>query len=361
MSVGGSVDELETPALLVDLDVLEGNIRRMAGTFREAGVGWRPHTKAIKIPALAHRLLAAGAHGITCAKLAEAEVMAQAGIRDILITGPVVGRRKVARLALLALQADPIATVDCTEHVDALDEAARTYGSRVRVVIEVDIGMHRCGVQPGEPVVALAREIHERRGLRFAGLMAWEGHALRVTPIEEKRRVVEASVGLLLDSAHRCREAELPVEIVSCGGTGTYPLSAAVGGITEVEAGGGIYGDLVYRSYGIDHPQAMTVLATVISRPTPTRVVTDAGFKSLGTAHTLPQAKGLEGVTSVKFSAEHGTAELEQPNESPRVGDRLEWYVGYTDSTVFLHDVLYGVRGGIVEVAWPILGRGKLQ
>jgi D-serine deaminase-like pyridoxal phosphate-dependent protein len=362
MAVGSRVTDLDTPALVVDLDVLEGNIRRMAETFREYGVGWRPHTKAIKIPALAHKLIAAGAHGVTVAKLSEAEVMAAAGITDILITGPVVGAKKCARLANLAKYADPIAVVDSVEHVEMLHAAAKEYGATIRTVVEVDIGLQRVGTQPGEPTVRVAREVARREGLRFVGLMAWEGHAIRITPEEEKIETIQAALGSLLDTAEQCRKAGLTVEIVSCGGTGTYPYSPRVRGITEVEAGGGIYGDLVYRDQmHIDHPMAMTVLATVISRATPTRIVTDAGFKSLGTASALPEPKGIAGVRAAKFSAEHGTIELEAPNETVRVGDKVEWYVGYTDNTVILHETMYGARNGIVEVAWPILGRGKLQ
>jgi D-serine deaminase-like pyridoxal phosphate-dependent protein len=362
MTVGGRVTDLDTPALLVDLDVLESNIARMAGLFKEHGVGWRPHTKAIKIPAIAYKLLAAGAHGVTVAKLSEAEIMAAAGIRDILITGPVVGKSKAARLALLTKSADPIGVVDCIEHIDFLDEAAKAHGVQIRTVIEVDLGLKRCGVQPGAPSVALAKEVHKREGLRFVGMMAWEGHALRIKDIDEKRATVEAAVTALLDTARQCREADLPVEIISCGGTGTYPLSASVHGITEIEAGGGIYGDLVYRdAFGIDHPMAMTVLATVISRPIPTRIVTDSGFKSLSTQNTLPQPKGIANVGGVRMSAEHGSMDLEAPNTEVKVGDKVEWHVGYTDATVVLHDTMYGVRNGIVEVEWPIVGRGKLQ
>ncbi len=362
MSVGAPLSELETPALLVDLDVLESNIARMAGLFREHGVGWRPHTKAIKIPAIAYKLLAAGAHGVTVAKLSEAEVMAAAGIRDILITGPVVGKRKAARLANLAKQADPIAVVDCVEHVDLLDAAGQEFGVKIRTVIEVDLGLNRCGTQPGAPSVALAKEVASRKGLKFEGMMAWEGHALRIQDQDEKRATVEAAVTKLLDTARDCRNAGLDVNIISCGGTGTYPFSAAVHGVTEIEAGGGIYGDLVYRNnFNIDHPMAMTVLATVISRPNPTRVITDSGFKSLSTQGIMPQPKGLANVKEVRMSAEHGVIELTEPNTDIKVGDRLEWCVGYTDATVVLHETMYGVRDGIVEVAWPIVGRGKLQ
>jgi D-serine deaminase-like pyridoxal phosphate-dependent protein len=361
MTVGAPTTDLDTPALVVDLEILDANIARMIGLFQEQGVGWRPHTKAIKIPAIAYKLLAAGAHGVTVAKLSEAEVMAAAGITDILITGPVVGERKAARLACLSKYAQPIAVVDCVEHVDLLDRAAKEHGVQIRTVVEVDLGLKRCGTQPGEPTVKLAKEIHRREGLKFEGMMAWEGHALRIKDIDEKRATVEAAINALLDTARQCREADLPVNIISCGGTGTYPLSASVHGITEIEAGGGIYGDLVYRdAFGIDHPMAMTVLSTVISRPNPTRVITDAGFKSLSTQNAMP-APRIDNVEAVRMSAEHGVIELSAPNTDIRVGDRVSWSVGYTDATVILHETMYGVRDGIVEVAWPIVGRGKLQ
>lgn len=364
MTVGGPATDLDTPALLLDLDILQSNIDRMMGTFREHGIGWRPHTKAIKIPALAHKLLAAGAHGVTVAKLSEAEIMAQAGIPDILITGPVVGAKKCARLANLSKQARPIAVVDCVDHVDMLDKAGKEYGVKIRTVIEVDLGMHRCGVQPGEPAVALAKEIASRDGLQYEGLMAWEGHALRIKDIDEKRATVAEAVNKLVDTGRAIRAAGIPVNIISCGGTGTYPLSAAAGvnGVTEIEAGGGIYGDLVYsRSFGIDHPMAMTVIATVISRPTPTRIITDAGFKTLSSQGAAPEPKDIQNVSGIRMSAEHGTMELTEPNTDVKVGDKVYWRVGYTDATVILHETMYGVRNGIVETEWPILGRGKLQ
>jgi len=364
MTVGGPVTDLDTPALIVDLDILESNIAQMMGTFREHGIGWRPHTKAIKIPAIAHKLIAAGAHGVTVAKLSEAEVMSQAGISDILITGPVVGAKKAALLANLSKQARPIAVVDSVDHIDMLDTAGKEYGVQIRTVIEVDLGMHRCGVQPGEAAVALAKEINSREGLKFEGLMAWEGHTLRIKDVDEKRAAVQEAVNNLIDTARAIREADIPVNIVSCGGTGTYPYSAAAGvnGITEIEAGGGIYGDLVYsRSFGIDHPMAMTVIASVISRPAPDRIVTDAGFKTLSSQGAAPEPKDIANVSGIRMSAEHGTMDLDTPNTEVKVGDKVYWKVGYTDATVALHETMYGIRNGIVEVEWPIVGRGKLQ
>jgi D-serine deaminase-like pyridoxal phosphate-dependent protein len=359
--VGRPVNEVDTPALLVDLDIMEANIARMASFFKDARVGWRPHTKGIKVPAIAHKLLKAGTVGITCAKVSEAEVMAASGIRDILIANQVVGRQKTIRLAALCRQADPIATVDSIENVRELDAAARHMNVRLRVLIEVNCGLNRCGVEPVEPVVALAKQIAGCEGLRFAGLMTWEGHTLRL-PWEERAQAVRDSLAPLIESAARCRAAGLPVDIVNCGGTGDYQISARVEGVTENEAGGGIFGDRYYQAKGVMHPMALSVLATTVSRPTPMRVITDAGRKAMSVDdHGEPWPKDVDGVTVIRISAEHGLYEVRSPSVAPRIGDKVEWYVGYGDMTVFLHDQLYGVRKGIVEAVWPILGRGKIQ
>jgi len=362
--IGRPVAELETPALLVDLDVLDRNIARMRQTIVTAArIGWRPHTKGIKVPALAHKLVQAGALGITCAKLGEAEVMAAAGLRDILIANEVVGSAKVVRLVRLLRHADVIVAVDCDEHVEALDAAAQAAGTRLRVVVEVNVAMNRAGVEPGAPAVALAKTVDACRGLRFAGLMGWEGGRLAGLPDrDEKRRAIEEAVGRLTGSAEDCRRVGLPAEIVSCGGTGTYWISARQPGVTEVQAGGGIFCDVHYRkNYGVDHEYALTVVTTVVSRPTPRRIVCDAGWKSMARLPMLPEPLGLGEVTSLALSAEHATLELAADARAPRVGDHLTFVVGYSDATVFLHDHLYGIRGGELEVIWPILGRGQTQ
>jgi D-serine deaminase-like pyridoxal phosphate-dependent protein len=360
-SVGRPAEELDTPALLVNLPAMEGNIARMAALFKEAGVNWRPHTKGIKVPAIAHKLLAAGAVGITCAKLAEAEVMAAAGIRDILIANQIVGQEKVARLVALCRHADLTVVVDSVENVRELSEAACAKGVTLPVLIEVNVGTNRCGTEPGDPVVALAREISACPGLRFEGVMAWEGFAVRLEP-DRKAREVELAISRLTGSADACRAAGMPVKVVNCGGTGDYWLSAHVKGVTEIEAGGGVFCDRYYQSWGVDHPIALTVLSTVVSRPTPTRVVTDAGRKAMSyDDHAGPWPKSAEGVKSVRITAEHGQFELDAPSTQPRIGEKLEWLVGYGDMTVCLHDEMYGVRDGVVETMWPILGRGKFR
>jgi D-serine deaminase-like pyridoxal phosphate-dependent protein len=359
--VGRSKWELDTPMLVLDLDAMERNIAKMTAVFQNAQVNWRPHTKGIKIPAIAHRLLRAGAIGITCAKLGEAEVMAAAGITDILVANEVVGSQKLARLVNLRRHADVMVCVDSVENAKALNDAASERGVTVRVLVEVNTGMNRCGVEPGAPAVRFSQTISALPHLKFAGLMGWEGHLASKAPSEEKRIACKDAVGKLVETARLCRGADLPADIVSCGGTGTYQYVSGIPGVTEIQAGGGIFSDVTYDRWGVCHEYALTVLATIISRPTPTRVVFDAGRKTMSVEVSLPRPKDLAEAGQVRLSAEHGAFELQEPRSDLRVGDKLEFIVGYGDTTVCLHDEMIGVRDDNVEVVWPILGRGKLR
>ncbi|MCL4534189.1 MAG: DSD1 family PLP-dependent enzyme [Bacteroidetes bacterium] len=360
--VGRSKWDLDTPALLVDLSTMERNIERMTRTFRQAGVSWRPHTKGQKVPAIALKEIAAGAIGVTCAKLGEAEAMAAAGIRDILIANEIVGPQKIARLLSLLPEADPIVAVDDEDNLRALDRAARERGLRPRVVVEVNVGANRAGVQPGQAALALSRQANDCKGLRYVGLMGWEGHTVTIRDPEAKRDAIEHAVGLLTDSARLCREAGLPVAIVSCGGTGTYRTTAFLPGVTEIQAGGGIFCDVYYRhAMGVDHEYALTVLTTVSSRPSLTRITCDAGKKAMSSDAGVPEPLGLSGVAQVRLVAEHALIDLQKPNVEIRVGDKVEFVIGYSDTTVCLHDEMYGIRNGRVEAVWPILARSKYR
>jgi D-serine deaminase-like pyridoxal phosphate-dependent protein len=362
--IGRPIHQVDTPALFVDLDAFERNVKRMASTMASAKVGWRPHTKGIKVPELAHRLLAAGAFGVTCAKVSEAEVMADAGIRDILVANQVLGETKVGRFARLCMRADPVVAVDSPEGIEQLSRAATDLGVRPRVLVEVDSGMGRCGTAPGTMTVAMAERVAEAKALRFVGVMAWEGHAAGIAdPIQKRVAVVEA-ITKLVSSADACREAGLVVDIVSCSGTGTYMLAAHQPGVTEVQAGGGVWGDVHYRDhFGVDHECALRVMTTVVSRPSDTYLVTDGGFKTLGSINAMAEPVGIPVAHVERFSlsAEHGKLRLNTPETTLRPGGRLEWIVGYSDATVFMHDEILGVRRGTVEAVWSIDGRGKLQ
>lgn len=358
--IGLRKEELDTPALWVDLDRLERNIAAIAGDLAGSGVQWRPHTKGIKVPAIAHKMIAAGAIGVTCAKLGEAEVMAAAGIRDILVANQVVGPQKVTRLAALQRAADVKSAVDCVENVDEIAAAARAVGVEVGLLVDVNTGMNRTGVEPGEPALALAKHVMATAGVRLRGLMTWEGHALEHTDVNEKAAAIHHSIGLLLETAALCRHAGLPIEIVSGGGGGTYRVTGHIAGMTEVQAGGAIFCDQTYQSWGVDLEPALFLHARVTSRPTSTRVICDTGFKSATRGFLTPQPVQFA-ASKVALSAEHGIITLPEPSATPKVGETFDLVVGYGDATVFLHDTLYGVRAGWVESVWAVAGRGRLR
>ena len=359
--IGLPLDQIDTPALIVDLDTLDRNMALMVAATRERGIGWRPHAKAHKSPAIAHRELAAGAIGITCAKLGEAEVFAAAGIRDILIANQIVGQIKARRLAALAIYCDVIVAVDNIENARELDRAAAAFGSRPRVLIEIDSGMHRAGIAPGTDAVALAKQIAALTSLRFAGVMAWEGHAVAIADRTPRIAEIQAAVGRLVSTADAIRAAGIPVEIVSCGGTGTFLTVREMSGVTEVQAGGGIFGDAFYRSLDVPVEAALSLVVSVSSRPAPRRIIVDAGRKSVDPSAHAPEVVGIDGVVSVAFSAEHGTIVLDRDAGSPRVGDRVTLHLGYSDQAVHLHDQLLVARNGRLIAIWPTLTRGKLQ
>ncbi len=193
-------------------------------------------------------------------------------------------------------------------------------------------------------------------------LSIWEGHTAPIADPQEKEKAVRGAVAKVVESAAMCQQEGLPIEIVSCGGTGTYPITSHIDGVTELQAGGGIFGDVRYRDeYGIRHDCALTVWTTVISRPRRDRIVCDAGWKAMARFPTLPEPIGLDEVAQIRMSAEHTTLDLTQAAARPDVGERLQFIVGYSDSTVFLHDSIYATRNGEVELVWPLLARGKLQ
>lgn len=358
--LGRTTDQIPTPALLVDLEVFESNLRRLAGFCRAQQVAWRPHTKAHKSPYIARLQLAAGACGITCAKLSEAELMVEHGIGDVLIANQIVTPAKLQRLSSLQERAQVIAAVDNIEVVPRFRDAVQQAGQRIPVLIEVDIGMKRCGVQPGPPALALARAICESPELVFRGLMGYEGHVLNVRPPEAKIAACALALNHLIETRDLLQAHGIPVETISAGGTGSYQLTAAHPGITELQAGGGIFMDAMYRQafFVDDLDYALTILATVTSRQAH-HVVVDAGFKTMSAFHHPPQPLGRDDLALRYLSAEHGVFEV-KTGPGPQVGELLQFVAGYSDSTTFLHDFFLAMRGGKVEQVWEILGRGKL-
>ncbi|HQU41712.1 MAG TPA: DSD1 family PLP-dependent enzyme [Pirellulales bacterium] len=360
--LGSTKSDLDTPALCLDLDVMESNIRHVAATCRKHGVAWRPHSKGHKVAAIAQAEIAAGATGVTCAKLAEAEIMAAGSVRDILIANLVVGPQKVRRLVELRRTADPIVCIDHIDQALPISRAMSEAGLQVRAIVEVDIGLRRVGVLPGAPTVQLAKQLVELPGINFAGIMGYEGHLLTVADADQKAEQIRQALGTLVETKAALEAAGVACPIVSCAGTGSYLYAARQPGITELQAGGAIFMDAFYR-HQCQVPDlgfALTVVTTIVSRPSPERAIIDAGRKTLHGDFQPPFVVGRDDVQVGRLSAEHGQLELAPSAQNLRIGDRLELVPGYADLTTVLHNQYYCFRGGKLAAIWPIEGRGKL-
>ena len=360
--IGIPKEEIDTPALLIDLDVFEANIRTMADFFKTVNAELRPHAKTHKTPIIAHKQLEAGAIGITCAKLGEAEAMVHAGIRDVLIANQVVGSQKIARLINLAKNSEIMVAVDDADNVDQLSAAAEAKGVTLRLLIEVSTGMGRCGAMPGEPTLTLAQHILKSKGLKFEGLMGYEGHTVARPDLIERKIETGKAVELLIDTKHFLEDNGIAVGIMSGGGTGTHAITGSYPEMTEIQAGSYVFMDSTYHNVegvGERFPCSLTLLTTVVSRPEPTRVIVDSGMKVLTKEFGIPQPLA-EGLEMRGLSEEHGTMDAE-PSVDLKPGDKVEILPSHCCTTVNLHDRYYGVRNSIVESIWEIAARGKSQ
>ena len=344
--------DIDTPALILDLDVVEENIAAMARYFRDRPQKLRPHFKTPKTPEIARLQLAAGAIGITAAKLGEAEVLARAGLGPILIANQVAGAAKIDRLFAVAARVDTIATVESEFNIQELEAGATRAGRAIDVVIEVDTGMHRCGAESPEEAVALARRI-KRGPLRYRGVMGYEGHAVLLPDREKREKTARDALTVLSRHVDALRGAGLTPEIVSAGGTGTYDIAGSWPDVTEVQAGSYVFMDGAYRVVRPDlGKSALTLLATVISRRGD-RAIIDAGMKSLTNEFGPPQGKNLP-VKVSRLSEEHGHLAAGDLEIAP--GSKIELVPSHGDTTINLHSEYYVVRGDEVVAVWPIEG-----
>jgi D-serine deaminase-like pyridoxal phosphate-dependent protein len=365
--LGDPVDLLDTPSMIVDIILMEQNIARLMGYFRKRNLLVRPHLKTVKSPELAHILLAVGATGCCVAKVSEAEIMAQAGVEDLLITSEIVGKPKVARLVTLVQQHPHIkVVVDSLIGVQALNQAMHDAQLKINVLLDLNVGQNRCGVMPGEAALVLAQQISTMSNLRLVGVQGYEGHLQHLHDLEERTQRCRQSMQLLIATASQLRKAGFPIEIVTTGGTGTAEICASCEGITEVQPGSFIFMDTDYRNaIGPAYSNALTILSTVISRPAPNRAVVDVGLKSLSIDSGMPEPKGLSGVKYQPGGDEHGiltwddTAEV--GNVALEVGERIEFIPSHIDTTVNLHDDYYAYRDGKLEAIWAVAARGKVQ
>lgn len=350
--------DLETPALLLDLDAMERNQTRMMEFFKTAPAHLRPHTKTHRTPALAKLQLQAGAQGICCGNLGEAEVMIAAGIRDVLVTKEIVQPQQIARVAELARESEIIVVADDEKVVEQFVDVAQNAGVEIRMLVEVDVRLERAGVAPMEPARKLAQRIASERGLRFMGLMGYEGSMHNLDAAERARKCHD-SLAALVETRDLVDRSGIAVDIVSVGASSTYKTAAHVAGVTEVQAGSYLTGDARYLAPWSDFECALSVLTTVISRPKQTRVTIDAGQKKLSSDAGLPRVKNCDGVRLVALNEEHGILEAVDSASSLHVGDPLEIIPSHGGTTINLYEKMYGVRGEKVETVFEILGRGK--
>ena len=355
------IDQLDTPSLIVDLDVFKGNVR--LGMERLSQVRVRPHLKTAKSPEVARLLLAAGAVGICVAKLSEAEVMLDGGIDDVLITTELAGPIKARRFARL-LDRWPDARVSVV--VDSWEGASALDAELPRVVdtlIDVNVAQDRCGVAPAD-ARGLADRIQALGRLRLVGLQGYEGNLQHVRDADERRRLCDAAMTRLAAAVDDLRAGGHTVDVATTGGTGTAEFCASHECVTEVQPGSFIFMDADYLDTGgVPYRPALAAVATVISRPIENRAVVDAGLKTLSNDSGPARVVDAPGWRYQHAGDEHGTLTPtgDSPRRDLRVGDRVTLRPSHIDTTVNLHDVLYAHRGGQIETVWAVAARGKVQ
>lgn len=350
--------ELDTPALLLDLDSLESNLTQMARFFSQTTAKLRPHFKNHRILPLARKQMEAGAIGMTCARLWQAEALVEHGIKSILIANEIAGESRIRQLIDLTRQADVIVAVDNEKVVADMARLCRNGNVWLNVLVDVDNGLKRCGVKPGEATLRLAKTVVEK-GLRLRGLMGYEGHLQLMPSGEEKERTVKSAMQSLVESKRLIEREGLPVEIVSAGGTGTYSISGSSPGVTEIQAGSYLLMDTWYANVVKEFKVTASVLVTVISKTPGERLIVDAGVKALSGERGLPSVKGIDGLSLKALHAEHGVIEIQDPSVRLEVGDKVEIWVHYHDGTIHLHDQAYGIRDGEVEEVFRIEHQSK--
>jgi D-serine deaminase-like pyridoxal phosphate-dependent protein len=356
-------DDLDTPALLLDLDRLENNIDRMAKFTKECDVDLRPHAKTHKIPDLAKMQISAGSKGVCLQKLSEAEVFASAGIRDIFITNEIVAAQKHERLAELAGKIHVGVAADDPDVVLSMGRAVREAGSELDVYVDVDCGMGRTGVS-AEDAAGIAEVISREKNLVFKGIMSYEGHVGSGKSREERVKLAEESMRVVARAKKGIEKKGMNVDVVSVGSSVSTWVVARDPVVTEVQPGMYVFNDtgLVDKEVANVDDCALTVLATVMSKPAIDRAVVDAGSKAFQWDQgKFPRAFDAEGVEMVKFSEEHGWLRLAVGGKQLTVGDRLQFIPVHCCTCVNQHDEMIGLRKSKVERIWPILARGKMK
>jgi D-serine deaminase-like pyridoxal phosphate-dependent protein len=357
--IGSPIEDLDTPALLLNWPASQRNIQKMAAYFKGKSCQLRPHFKNHKCVTLArHQQQAGSVVGFTCAKLGEAQVLADAGFDNILIANQVVGRRKVARLVELARRVQLAVAVDHVSQAAAISAAAQAAGVTVGVLIEVDIGMSRCGVKPCQPALELAQEIAMLPGIRFGGIQAFEGHLVYINDAAQRAELTRLSFEQAFDTKRLMEEHGIAVPVISGGATATYNIVGADRRMGEIQAGTYATMDWRYQEVTPEFELALSVLARVISRREGEAVI-DVGVKGAGGEFGLPRVKGAPDVVIPFFLAEEHCRIQKPPAWS--VGDAVHLLPSHACTTCNLHDYFFVHENGRVIDVWPIEAAGKLQ
>jgi len=359
------LEQVDTPALILDLDAFESNVKRLAAAV--AGrVRVRAHAKTHKCPEIGKRQIAAGAVGICCQKVSEAEAMVEGGIADVLVSNEIVGAPKLERLAALAQRAKLGVCVDNADNVRDLEAAMKKAGARIDVYIELEVGMRRCGVAPGGPALELAKAIVASPGLRFAGMHAYHGRAQHIRSLEERRAVIRNASLHVQNTRGMLKAAGIDCPVVTGAGSGTFMFEVETGAWDEIQPGSYVFMDWDYARNEWAPPMprfehSLFVLATVMSRSGPGLAVVDAGLKASSMDSGMPAVWERPGLDYTRASDEHGWVEIAPGAAAPGLGDKLLLVPGHCDPTVNLYDWYVCVRGGAVEALWPITARGAVS
>ncbi len=362
VSPGDRKMDAETPSLCLDLPQFEANLRHVIAMTHAAGKSWRPHSACHKSPDIAKLQIREGAIGITSARVSDAEVFASAGIHEILLTHLPVSNARIRRIANLCHNANVIVTCDHYVQAEPLSAECVRQGVTCRALVDINIGMDRTGVRPGRDALELARAIEQLPGLKLAGIMGYEGHVMPIVDSVEKHRQIDAAMGILTHTRDVFLKNGLCCDIVSGAGTGSLEQALHCDGLTEVQAGRAIFGAL-YETKPPDISRlepALTVLATVISRPGFDRAVLDAGKTAIPKEFQCPIAKDWSDASLAMQTAEHLVLKLGPTSRELKIGDQVELIVGDSGFTTLLHDEYLCFRNDRLETIWPIITRGKL-
>lgn len=364
---GMRLEEVDTPALLIDLDAYESNIDRMAKEAAKSGMRLRPHAKTHKCAVIALHQISHGAVGVCCQKVSEAEALVSGGVRDVLVSNQIIGLRKLTRLASLAERATISVCVDNMNNLEELSKVAAELAVQLGIFIEMDVGGGRCGVQDAEAVLTLAQRIQSLRNIEFKGLQAYQGQAQHIRSHVDRRSAISQSIDTVRRTVDLLAEKAISCDVVSGAGTGSYRFEAASGVYNEIQPGSYIFMDADYGrnlteagTQFEDFRQSLFVYTQVMSMVRDNYAVVDAGLKAIAFDSGLPVPLGLPGVQYSRPSDEHGILDLSKAPGIVSLGSKIKLIPGHCDPTVNLYNWFVAIRGDRVEALWPIVGRGAV-